>query len=155
MAGSEFWTAPRATDWIGALGGLSGAVALVITVWRIRRARRVPPAELRDRLLSLSEAFGDVVAAGGQESAWFLTADRRREEALLAALSIQIRDSELYGLVGEAEAHYRDAFALAPGHGMLSADPQRVGQQNAAARAGRTKVDAALRRLARLIREAA
>lgn len=129
---------PTTTDWItawatvvAAVGGLAGFIALVIELWRRRGHSKRPPVGLLEGLLWLDESLGDIVAVNGRESLWFLEAERRRQETLLAALNGQVVDDVLNRLVGEARSGYNSASALASGHGTQrsTANTRRVQEQ--------------------------
>jgi hypothetical protein len=153
---------PTTADWItawatvvAAVGGLAGFIALVIELWRRRGKRKRPPVGLLGGLLWLDESLRDIAALNGRESFWFLEAERRRQETLLAALNGQVVDDLLNKLVGEARAGYNSAFALAPGHGTKesTANIHRIQQQVELAQDAQTMCRKAIDRANTLIRE--
>jgi hypothetical protein len=137
-----FWSDPSASDWIAAAGGFAGFLALLLEVWRSRRRRRQPPDELLGQLVELHGWFQAVIVHGERDSEWFRDPDRPQREILLAVISGQLADNELFKLVRAARTTWMDCVALAPDPGISHADPARQRQLEAAGKGMRATAKA-------------
>jgi hypothetical protein len=137
-----FWSDPSASDWIAAAGGFAGFLALLLEVWRSRRRRRQPPDELLGQLVELHGWFQAVIVHGERDSDWFRDPDRPQREILLAVISGQLADNELFKLVRAARTTWMDCVALAPDPGISHADPARQRQLDAAGKGMRATAKA-------------
>lgn len=133
------------TQVVGAFGGLAGFSALGMQVWWRRNRRKVPSPELMSSLQWLLEAFEDIHAAEGQRAQWFFDRERQRQSRLLAVLNTHVVDNTLNELVGNARAHYNEAFA--------SQSVTFQERQIAAVEAGRQKCVEAIERAGVLLRK--
>jgi hypothetical protein len=98
----------------GALGGLAGFSALIIALLRDRNRRRIPPAELRQLLHDLEDAFTDIITSPeGRPPAWFDDAQRKRNGQMLASYAGLLVDDDLNSRVGQARLAYMDCLTLA------------------------------------------
>ena len=135
--------------WVGAVGGVSGFLALGGTWISGRRRRRLPDPALRPLLEALIYDYNSVIADGGELSPWFLEHGRQQRDLALASLHGAVVDDDLNDLIGDARGNYQDCFAFsAP-----SRTPAHAEKQLAHASAGRAAASAALERMNLLSRK--
>jgi hypothetical protein len=96
-------------DWVAIIALAIAILSLLTTVvggawvlYVVRRRSVVPPPELADALSDLNDSFNDITAAGGQDTAYFLSEEQRALRSRLHVLAVQIVDNMLNGLVGSA-----------------------------------------------------
>lgn len=135
--------------WVGALGGLSGFLALGGTWIAGRKRRRLPDPALRPLLEALIYDYNDLVSAGGQPTPWFLEVGRQKRDLALASLHGAVVDDDLNQLIGEARGAYQDCFAFSS----PSRVPAHVDKQLEFASAGRTATSEAIERMNQLLRK--
>lgn len=100
-----------ALEWVSAVGGLAGFVALAYESRRSWRRRYVPDPSIRPLLEALIEDFNSISASGGHPSAWFLDLPRQQRELALASVNGSVVDDDLNVAISEARAAYLDCWS--------------------------------------------
>lgn len=137
-----------ALEWVSALGGSAGFVALAYESRRSWRRRYVPDPSIRPLLEALIDDFNSIAASGGQPSSWFVDPSRQKRELALASVHGSVVDEDLNNAIAEARAAYLDCWSCSS----VSKPTNQVTAQGRAARSGASAAGKAIDRINSLLR---